>query len=40
MGPVRIGNAAVNQNQHDAYGSVILSAMPMFFDKRLPRAGR
>jgi len=38
-GPVRIGNAAVNQNQHDAYGSVILSAVPMFFDKRLPRPG-
>ena len=39
MGPVRIGNAAVEQIQHDAYGSVILSAVPMFFDKRLPRPG-
>jgi GH15 family glucan-1,4-alpha-glucosidase len=38
-GPVRIGNAAVTQNQHDAYGSVILSAVPMFFDKRLPKPG-
>jgi len=38
-GPVRIGNAAVTQTQHDAYGSVILSAVPMFFDKRLPRPG-
>ena len=38
-GPVRIGNAAVNQVQHDAYGSVILAAMPMFFDRRLPRPG-
>ena len=38
-GPVRIGNAAVEQVQHDAYGSVILAAMPMFFDRRLPRPG-
>ena len=38
-GPVRIGNAAVTQTQHDAYGSVILSAVPMFFDKRLPKPG-
>jgi GH15 family glucan-1,4-alpha-glucosidase len=38
-GPVRIGNAAVEQSQHDAYGSIILAAMPMFFDRRLPRAG-
>ncbi len=38
-GPVRIGNAAVGQNQHDTYGSVILAAAPMFFDRRLPRMG-
>jgi GH15 family glucan-1,4-alpha-glucosidase len=38
-GPVRIGNAAVNQEQHDAYGSVILAATPMFFDRRLPEPG-
>jgi GH15 family glucan-1,4-alpha-glucosidase len=38
-GPVRIGNAAVGQAQHDTYGSVILAAMPLFFDRRLPRPG-
>jgi GH15 family glucan-1,4-alpha-glucosidase len=38
-GPVRIGNAAAMQTQHDTYGSVILAAMPMFFDQRLPRMG-
>jgi GH15 family glucan-1,4-alpha-glucosidase len=38
-GPVRIGNAAVEQVQHDTYGSIILAAMPMFFDRRLPRPG-
>ncbi len=25
------------QNQHDVYGSMILAATPMFFDRRLPR---
>jgi GH15 family glucan-1,4-alpha-glucosidase len=38
-GPVRVGNAAVHQSQHDAFGSIILAAMPMFFDRRLPRPG-
>jgi GH15 family glucan-1,4-alpha-glucosidase len=38
-GPVRIGNAAVSQAQHDTYGSIILAAMPMFFDRRLPEPG-
>jgi GH15 family glucan-1,4-alpha-glucosidase len=39
MGPVRVGNAAVKQVQHDAYGSVIMAAAQMFFDQRLPRPG-
>ncbi len=38
-GPVRIGNAAALQHQNDTFGSIILSAMPMFFDRRLPRPG-
>src|SRR3984885_3282304 len=36
-GPVRVGNAAGEMFQHDTYGSIILAAMPMFFDRRLPR---
>ena len=36
-GPVRVGNQAGEQIQHDGYGSVILAATPMFFDRRLPR---
>ena len=39
MGPVRIGNLAAIQNQHDVYGSVILAATQMFVDERLPRMG-
>lgn len=38
-GPVRIGNAAALQHQNDTFGSIILAAMPMFFDRRLPRPG-
>lgn len=38
-GPVRVGNAAAFQNQHDTFGSIILAAMPIFFDRRLPRPG-
>ena len=36
---MRIGNAAADQAQHDTYGSIILAAMPMFFDRRLPNMG-
>jgi GH15 family glucan-1,4-alpha-glucosidase len=38
-GPVRVGNAAADQNQHDTFGSIILAATPMFFDRRLARPG-
>jgi GH15 family glucan-1,4-alpha-glucosidase len=39
FGPVRVGNQAAEQLQHDAYGSVILGAAQMFIDERLPRVG-
>lgn len=39
MGPVRVGNAAVVQRQHDGYGSIILTAAQMFYDERLPQVG-
>ncbi len=39
MGPVRVGNQAAEQTQHDAYGSVILGASHMFIDERLPGMG-
>lgn len=39
MGPVRIGNQAAEQVQHDVYGAVILSVTQMFFDERILRRG-
>lgn len=37
MGPVRVGNAAWSQVQHDAYGQIVLSSAQAFFDRRLLR---
>ena len=37
MGPVRIGNDAYRQVQHDAYGQIVLPTVQGFFDKRLLR---
>ncbi len=37
MGPVRVGNAAYTQIQHDCYGQIVLPTVQGFFDRRLLR---
>jgi GH15 family glucan-1,4-alpha-glucosidase len=39
MGPVRVGNDAYLQVQHDVYGSAVLAATHVFFDERLDKHG-
>ncbi|WP_149195525.1 glycoside hydrolase family 15 protein [Luteimonas suaedae] len=39
MGPVRRGNLAWVQKQHDIYGSVVLASTQLFFDLRLADPG-
>jgi GH15 family glucan-1,4-alpha-glucosidase len=39
MGPVRVGNDAYRQNQHDAFGQIVLSSAQAFYDHRLFRTG-
>ena len=39
MGPVRVGNDAWRQIQHDVYGSAVLAATHVFFDERLTHRG-
>ncbi len=39
MGPVRVGNRAYLQVQNDVYGSAVLAATHVFFDRRLTNPG-
>jgi GH15 family glucan-1,4-alpha-glucosidase len=39
IGPVRAGNLAYRQQQHDAYGAAVLAVTHAFFDERLVRRG-
>eukprot|EP00741_Cyanophora_paradoxa_P005351 tig00000880_g5189.t1 len=40
IGPVRVGNKAFSESQHDVYGAVILASTQMFFDERIASANR
>jgi GH15 family glucan-1,4-alpha-glucosidase len=39
IGPVRVGNDAHRQAQHDGYGAVVLAVTHAFFDERLAQRG-
>jgi hypothetical protein len=39
IGPVRVGNQAYEQVQHDVYGAAILAVAHLFFDQRLTLQG-